>query len=253
MKIPHLVTSLHAKIKQNFPKASVEIDVPEKENGHWYIDVILQNQKFAILHVPNREIQFGISKTTIDNSYTHKLEKLCKLDDEVIDFINSECKNFTMNCRYCNPYQGGCKKSANESGFCDEHNLLCVVCKKQATHGCDSAGSLVCGSPLCDECTHSVSFIGYSLPSHLTKEQNKKIIDIWFQCSDLHPNIESEIHNTLVEICLKLQKAYDKACLNADLYVIFKLDSIKDCLDAIKYYRNNLIEYMNNVVKENNA
>lgn len=56
-------------------------------------------------------------------------------------------------CRYINPWAGPCGvKCSDGQEFCSEHLNEKCRCGKQATHGCDNAGSLVCGAPLCDNC-----------------------------------------------------------------------------------------------------
>lgn len=55
-------------------------------------------------------------------------------------------------CRFGLAWIGQCGKTA-KGKYCEEHSKeRCVVCKKQATHQCDAAGSLVCGAPLCENC-----------------------------------------------------------------------------------------------------
>ncbi len=57
-----------------------------------------------------------------------------------------------MKCKYDTPWVGKCNKSADESGFCEEHKTHKCRCGNQADHGCSSAGSLVCGEPVCSDC-----------------------------------------------------------------------------------------------------
>ena len=49
---------------------------------------------------------------------------------------------------------GLCKKEANKSGYCLEHEKVkCAKCGTQATDLCDYAYSMsVCGMPLCTKC-----------------------------------------------------------------------------------------------------
>lgn len=37
---------------------------------------------------------------------------------------------------------------------CHHDSIKCVSCGEKATRECPSAGSLVCGAPLCDKCVH---------------------------------------------------------------------------------------------------
>lgn len=58
-------------------------------------------------------------------------------------------------CKFDEAYRGNCKADEEEDGFCKKHKeTVCVVCKEQATHDCDSNQmNLVCGTPLCDKMT----------------------------------------------------------------------------------------------------
>lgn len=56
-----------------------------------------------------------------------------------------------MKCKY-EPYHQ-CVNEATRGDYCEKHSSLkCVVCGKQATHGCVYSGQLQCGQPLCDDC-----------------------------------------------------------------------------------------------------
>ena len=59
----------------------------------------------------------------------------------------------TPKCKFPT-WTGVCKKEANKSGYCLEHEKVkCAKCGKQATDFCDYAYSIaVCGMPLCTEC-----------------------------------------------------------------------------------------------------
>lgn len=53
-------------------------------------------------------------------------------------------------CTFDMAWHGFCKGKGNP---CKEHiDVMCDVCKKQATHNCSFAGQFVCGRPLCDDC-----------------------------------------------------------------------------------------------------
>ena len=59
-------------------------------------------------------------------------------------------------CKFDKPWEGRCGSTVVEGhDSCSEHyQLLCCECRYPATQGCDNAGSLICGAPLCDQCTH---------------------------------------------------------------------------------------------------
>lgn len=89
-------------------------------------------------------------------------------------------------CVFNKAWIGPCGDEADASGFCATHRgLKCVSCKKQATRECDEAGSLVCGYPLCDDCTGFQDrrgdykdwhgFVGSGVHSHTTKEKLAKL------------------------------------------------------------------------------
>lgn len=68
-----------------------------------------------------------------------------------------------MACRFIKAWIGKCVGMARKSGYCKEHEgLKCVSCGQQATHECNETGGLVCGSPLCDDCTHNVHPEGHN-------------------------------------------------------------------------------------------
>lgn len=57
-------------------------------------------------------------------------------------------------CTYELAWRGKCSEPCTER-FCDKHmKERCVSCGEQSTQECDMASSLVCGSPLCDDCEH---------------------------------------------------------------------------------------------------
>lgn len=55
-------------------------------------------------------------------------------------------------CIYVKPWIGSCNATTHEGSFCPEHLGEKCRCGAQATRGCDNAGSLVCGMPLCSKC-----------------------------------------------------------------------------------------------------
>ena len=56
-------------------------------------------------------------------------------------------------CIYNVPWVGSCNKQTAEGHeVCEEHLKYKCHCGKQATGGCSSAGSLVCGRPTCNDC-----------------------------------------------------------------------------------------------------
>jgi hypothetical protein len=76
-------------------------------------------------------------------------------------------------CNFNEAWRGVCGKED-----CKEHkDLVCSSCGKPATHSCDETGAFVCGSPLCDDCEHTIQDNGCNgggkLPKGL-KEHCKK-------------------------------------------------------------------------------
>jgi len=62
-------------------------------------------------------------------------------------------ERLSMQCKFEQDWMGRCENRTNLSRFCSEHKKVkCKVCNKQATHTCSIASSLVCGTPLCDNC-----------------------------------------------------------------------------------------------------
>lgn len=60
-------------------------------------------------------------------------------------------------CQFYEAWKGECGETIEEWGpilpLCDEHRgTMCRSCGDQATTQCGSAGSLVCGQPLCETC-----------------------------------------------------------------------------------------------------
>lgn len=63
-----------------------------------------------------------------------------------------------MKCKFDIAWVGRCKKEANESGFCEEHeSKKCCSCGAQATHSCAETFQFVCGALLCDNCEHEIA------------------------------------------------------------------------------------------------
>lgn len=63
--------------------------------------------------------------------------------------------NETQTCTYILAWIGPCGKLGKD-GRCKEHaSTKCIACKCPATHQCPETLSLVCGAPLCDDCTHT--------------------------------------------------------------------------------------------------
>ena len=78
----------------------------------------------------------------------------------------------TIPCKFDLGYAGKCGKHT-DNGLCTKHeNAKCVCCGGKATHSCDHAVSLVCGSYLCDNCTHKP---GGSMSEHVTKKEAAEI------------------------------------------------------------------------------
>lgn len=62
-----------------------------------------------------------------------------------------------MKCKFTEAWVGRCKKNSDESKYCEKHkDIKCVSCGKQATHACHETMGLVCGSPICDDCEHTI-------------------------------------------------------------------------------------------------
>lgn len=90
-----------------------------------------------------------------DSFYTNIQSYYQEFDGEEYDLCStcsSELINFLGISRKCNyniPWVGWC----NNNQPCPEHDNLKCKCGKKATHGCSMASSLVCGRPLCDNCS----------------------------------------------------------------------------------------------------
>jgi len=67
-----------------------------------------------------------------------------------------------MQCKYIIDWKGRCKKEAlGGSRFCLEHSsIICSCCGAKATRSCDATFGLVCGVPICDDCTHELNSEG---------------------------------------------------------------------------------------------
>lgn len=63
-------------------------------------------------------------------------------------------------CIFVEAWRGTCQEPGEP--FCYKHNhLVCCVCGASATHTCEStAGPLVCGALLCDDCEHELDANG---------------------------------------------------------------------------------------------
>lgn len=66
--------------------------------------------------------------------------------------------NPPQGCRFTPTYSttrcGGDTEHGN--AYCPKHrDEQCASCGAQATHGCNMELQFVCGSPLCDDCTHT--------------------------------------------------------------------------------------------------
>ena len=59
-------------------------------------------------------------------------------------------------CVWVEAWIGRCKETATENGCCPKHQAKCCSCGKPATHNCDETGQFVCGSPLCEDCEHTL-------------------------------------------------------------------------------------------------
>jgi hypothetical protein len=78
-------------------------------------------------------------------------------------------------CVFYMSWQGECGAvTPSDSQFCNEHRGTdCVVCGEQASCECGSAGSLVCGKPLCQSCAcPSHGSTGHGADRHLDIESD---------------------------------------------------------------------------------
>ncbi len=63
-------------------------------------------------------------------------------------------------CGFSLTYHGACAQVAvphtgRKDARCDEHkDIMCTNCGNRASHECDYIGMLVCGFPLCKDCSH---------------------------------------------------------------------------------------------------
>lgn len=75
-----------------------------------------------------------------------------------------------MKCKFNIPWVGKCNELANENGFCEKHDgLKCDCCDEQATHGCSETSGFVCGTPLCNNCEHTIQDNGCNSRGKLPK------------------------------------------------------------------------------------
>ncbi len=90
-------------------------------------------------------------------------------------------------CKFNIAWVGQCKQDADETGYCQEHGLL--VCRsygKQATHTCHETFILVCGTPLCDGCEHTLCENGCNSGAPLPKgmkdhcKKGEQVYDPWY-------------------------------------------------------------------------
>lgn len=80
-----------------------------------------------------------------------------------------------MSCLFRNAWVGECKNETMDGeDFCEEHlQKQCVSCGEQATHEChETMGPLVCGSPLCNECEHTIRENGCNSGAQLPEDLN---------------------------------------------------------------------------------
>jgi hypothetical protein len=68
-----------------------------------------------------------------------------------------------MKCIFELAWVGQCENDAVENDYCEEHkDIVCVSCGKKATKQCPETGQLVCGAPLCDDCSHTTTPEGHN-------------------------------------------------------------------------------------------
>lgn len=76
-----------------------------------------------------------------------------------------------MKCEYGLAWIGSCGVDD-----CTKHaDIKCSSCGAPATHECDATFGLVCGSPLCDDCTHELTPEGVNVSDlkHCKKTEQK--------------------------------------------------------------------------------
>lgn len=79
-------------------------------------------------------------------------------------------------CGFSIAWVGKCKTPVDAEGCrCDKHSgIKCASCGKPAMKECDETGGLVCGAPLCDECTHNTHPEGHNGMFHKWPEGMKQ-------------------------------------------------------------------------------
>lgn len=82
-----------------------------------------------------------------------------------------------MNCEFEKAWVGPCGKQN-----CKKHaELKCVSCGAKATRECDATIGLVCGCPICDDCTHTLTKEGvYSQGFDHCKKADQKHLP-WYR------------------------------------------------------------------------
>jgi len=72
-------------------------------------------------------------------------------------------------CIFIKAWIGKCKnKTIDSERYCKEHiDMVCCSCGKKATQECPETSALVCGAPLCDNCSHH--YTGGMFGGHLPR------------------------------------------------------------------------------------
>ncbi len=93
-------------------------------------------------------------------------------------------------CKWIKAWIGQCGNMAHDT-FCEEHIRKCSSCGTQATHDCEETLGLVCGAPLCDDCTHTLRENGCNagapLPSGLGNhcKKNEQVYKPWYMMEEM--------------------------------------------------------------------
>lgn len=99
-------------------------------------------------------------------------------------------------CNYDRPWQGPCPVVVDDPlARCKDHDKVCVSCGADATHDCSMASSMVCGAPLCDNCTHSTA--RDALYTQLSAPGNRDKFEEWKRMPTHVPKIKAQKQSKL--------------------------------------------------------
>jgi hypothetical protein len=88
----------------------------------------------------------------IVNDSDDGLENITYKMDEIIEILANNDNEPMQECQFDEAWRGKCNKKSDEK-FCDEHRNIKCHCGEQAIKTCPETYGLVCGSPLCENCT----------------------------------------------------------------------------------------------------